>query len=274
MAASGLRRPPRRQTAQPPRRGQKFTAPPSAPQRRRAGLCIARAPSTPLCSARRPLQILCSSPPSLLACRQPFPLARQLLQRALSRRASHPTLPWEQGRDPGHLLSLPRPSPCSSQGPPFPAPAAMRRQLSNRQPKQVPSGPASRPQVSPQPLRQMRLRRRGSALLHQPQRSRSSRQVRSASGRQSLQTGRASGSFTGFKPGPQPERTPQQEQAAAQGEPVFMFGDQRPQHRGHRRPLRAALPRRCPAQAAPAPGGSPWAARTVRLPRAGASRSA
>lgn len=41
--------------------------------------------------------------------------------------------------------------------------------------------------------------------------------------------GRASGSFTGFKPGPQPERTPQQEQAAAQGEPVFMFGDQRPQ---------------------------------------------
>jgi hypothetical protein len=44
--------------------------------------------------------------------------------------------------------------------------------------------------------------------------------------------------------------------------------------RGHRRPLWAALPRRCPAQAALVPGGSPWAARTGRLPRTGASRAA
>ena len=41
--------------------------------------------------------------------------------------------------------------------------------------------------------------------------------------------GHASGSFSGSKPGPQTEQTTQQEQAAAQGEAVFIFGDQRPQ---------------------------------------------
>ena len=41
--------------------------------------------------------------------------------------------------------------------------------------------------------------------------------------------GHASGSFIGSKSGPQPEQTTQQEQAAAQGEAVFMFGAQRPQ---------------------------------------------